>query len=307
MTNDDCSGSLCSPGPLGRTCQGINACGRPFLVSGTARVADLVVSGDWGSFELPEPATAHLTPAERHALAMHWLELARMEHASIAAFARFQLQLLSLGVGPELLDGCTRALVDETAHARLCFHFANAYSNQALGPGPLAMEGCLHATGLREVTRLVLAEGCFGETTAALEALQASSQARDPVVADALSRIAADEQRHALLAFQFLAWALRQGDAELHAEVAAFVARELARPAPPSEPSAAPDLTSHGVLSSAALHQVREHALRDVIAPCLSALLADAVAHVTHGGQSKQRLSRSTGHSTSLSHAVRRA
>jgi len=61
--------------------------------------------------------------------------MVQLEHASIAAFARFSLQLLSLGAPAGLIDDCTRALGDETAHARLCFQLASAYAGRAIGSG----------------------------------------------------------------------------------------------------------------------------------------------------------------------------
>jgi hypothetical protein len=172
----------------------------------------IVTRTDWPRAEAP--AVAHLTQTERAALAQHFSWLGQMEHASIAAFARFQLQLLALGAPPALVEACNRALADETAHARLCFGIASAYAGRALGPGPLDVKYSLHAVSLVEVVDLVVAEGCFGETRAALEALEAADNARDPVIRACYARIADDEQRHAELAFRFVRWALdREPDA----------------------------------------------------------------------------------------------
>ena len=143
-------------------------------------------------------------------LATHWARLGQMEHASIAAFARFSLQLLALGAPPALVEACTRALGDETAHTKLCFRIASVYAGRALGPGPLDVAGSLALSSLADIVDLVIAEGCFGETSAALEALEAAASASDPVIRAAYARIAADEQRHAELAFQFVRWALAQ-------------------------------------------------------------------------------------------------
>jgi hypothetical protein len=140
--------------------------------------------------------------------AEHWARLGQMEHASIAAFARFSLQLLSLGAPAELVEECTRALADETVHARLCFQLASAYAGAAVGPGPLDVTGSLASAGLLDVVELVIQEGCLGETVAALEASESAAAAVDPVLAQVYARIATDEQRHAALAFRFLRWAL---------------------------------------------------------------------------------------------------
>jgi hypothetical protein len=94
-------------------------------------------------------------------------------------------------------------------------------------------------TELDQVVELVIAEGCFGETRAALEALEAADAATDPVIAATYSRIARDETRHAELAFRFVRWALAQGEHRVRERVVAAadgdcgsgsVARGVVRP-----------------------------------------------------------------------------
>jgi hypothetical protein len=202
------------------------ACGRPFLIESAARLAPTVTRSDWCARQAP--SVEHLTAAERVARAEHWTRLGQMEHASIAAFARFSLQLLSLGAPADLVEACTRALADETTHTQLCFGIASAYAGRAIGPGPLDISGSLDVTSLEDIVDLVIAEGCFGETSAALEALEAADSAKDPVICAAYAQIAADEQRHAELAFRFVRWALEQDPHGVGARIAAAIA------APPS-------------------------------------------------------------------------
>ena len=249
---DECVGNDCQDfgscvaTAEGRVCEDLPACGRPFLVESNARVAPVVAGSSWHAGGSALPAVDHLGDVERAELAEHWTKMGQLEHASIAAFARFSLQLLSLGAPPELVDECTRALADETAHAKLCFGIASAYAGCAIGPGALDITGSLHVTTLTDIVDLVIAEGCFGETNAALEALQAAESASDPVIVAAYTRIARDEERHAALAFRFLRWALER---EPHAVRPRIL---IARPSPPLE-----------------------HAFsRDVVLPCLDALLA---------------------------------
>jgi hypothetical protein len=243
-SNADCDdGGYCDRFGEQRVCNH-GVCGRPFLVDSTARVAPVVSGGDWNASG-EAPRVDHLTGDEREALARHWSRLGQMEHASIAAFARFNLQLLALGAPSQLVEQCTSALADETAHTKLCFRLASAYAGRALGPGPLDIDGSLAVSSLEEIVDLVLLEGCIGETSAALEALDAADTASDPIIRAAYTQIAADEQRHAELAFRFLRWALEQ-DAEL---VAARIAAALAVTERPRS------------------------AVRGVIDPCLGALL----------------------------------
>lgn len=193
-----------------RECGQGSICGRPFLIEAVSRVAPVVPSRAWANPFNLMPRVDHLTTPERLALAAHWTKLGQMEHASIAAFARFSLQLLSLGAPPELVEACTAALADETAHTKLCFGIASAYAGHAIGPGPLDITGSLDVTSLTDIVDLVMAEGCFGETSAALEALEAADDAADPVIRAAYRQIAEDEQRHAELAFRFVRWALER-------------------------------------------------------------------------------------------------
>jgi hypothetical protein len=210
LAQGDCKASqVCQPGGDGhRVCSEAAVCGRPFLVEAHARLAPVQDGGAWSNVVGAAPRVDHLSTGERAAQAEHWSRLGQMEHASIAAFARFSLQLLSLGAPPELVDACTRALADETAHTGLCFRIASAYAGRALGPGPLDVSGSLTQTSLSDIVDLVIAEGCLGETSAALQALEAAATASDPVIRAAYSRIAVDEERHAELAFRFVLWAL---------------------------------------------------------------------------------------------------
>jgi hypothetical protein len=225
------------------------ACGRPFLVQSAARVAPVIVSASWTD-GAAQPALDHLGSRERAALAEHWASMGQMEHASIAAFARFSMQLLALGAPSSLVEACTQALADETAHTKLCFRLASAYAGQPVGPGPLNVHHCLEETSLVDVVELVIAEGCFGETSAALEALEAAESATDPVIVAAYSQIARDEQRHAELAFRFVRWALEQD----YEAVRAAISRAQS--------------TAQATHSGAT----------DVVAPCLEALLSNRLA-----------------------------
>src|SRR5690606_7237237 len=66
--------------------------GRPFVVDGGERLAGLVERHDW--IGLP----SSLEPSPHHdAIAAVWLEQALAEHASIASFSRFILQLMACG------------------------------------------------------------------------------------------------------------------------------------------------------------------------------------------------------------------
>src|SRR5690606_5028584 len=126
-----------------RTC-GFLGCdvGRPLLIEGEARLARAVERDDWYASDAPESAVdARLAPDVREAAARGWLAQGLMEHASIAAFARFTLQRLGLGAPAELVAASTRAQADELEHAAACFELARRYGGRDVGPGPLELGG----------------------------------------------------------------------------------------------------------------------------------------------------------------------
>jgi hypothetical protein len=205
------------------TCQGYNYCGvgRPFLVDGAPRLASTTARADWSDRRL-SPDTSGLSPSARWSLADHWTRTALMEHASVAAFARFTLQLLALGAPSALVAASSQAMADETEHARMAFALASAYEGRDVGPDALPIDGSLDGADLDSFVATLLREGCIGETSAAVEAREMLGVTRDPVVRDVLEKIARDETRHAELAWQTLAWLLSSGRAR-----ASQVHREL--------------------------------------------------------------------------------
>jgi hypothetical protein len=192
-------------------------CGRPLVVGGAARVAELV----------PQHAPAGDDPLAA-ALADAWIHDALAEHASIAAFARFSLELLAVGAPAELVADAQRAALDETKHARLCFAMA-ARHGRACSAGALPMDGMCIRTGLAEIAGAAAEEGCVGEAFAAVVLAHAAALAEDPELAGALSTMAADEARHAELAWRFVAWAVGRGGAEVRRAVERGLAEGRAR------------------------------------------------------------------------------
>ncbi|WP_096331788.1 ferritin-like domain-containing protein [Nannocystis exedens] len=251
-------------------------CGRPFLVEETARTAHPIARADWSS--PAAPALAGLSARERAALAAEWVEDGLAEHASVAAFARFALQLLALGAPAALVEAAQQAMADEIAHARLCFGLAAAYGGEPRGPSPLPLTGALAgADDLVAVTVATLREGCIGETIAALQAEAALGRAKDPAVRAALAQIAADELRHAELAWRFVAWALERGGAEVHAACAAALAAaeaNVGRTFGQVEQDMSPRMLAHGRLGAAGRVAVARRAMAAVVGPAGRALLA---------------------------------
>jgi hypothetical protein len=261
-----------------RACSNVNcSVGRPFLVAGEARVAGAASRADWSASQ--SPRLDGLGVGEKAELAARWTEIALMEHASIAAFARFTLELLSLGAPAELVDHAQRAIADEVNHARDAFALASSFAGRAIGPGPLEVRDALSATSMVDVVRAAVLEGCIGETVAAVEAAEALALAEDEAVRSVLQRVAADEATHAELAFRFVKWAILHAEPAFVGELADEVTKIVdgARSSCPEmvNPSRYV-LSSHGVLSADARAAIRRHVIDEVVVPCIRAITTPA-------------------------------
>jgi hypothetical protein len=183
-------------------------CGRPLMIDGTARTAPALTL--------------------RSALATAWLADARMEHASVASFARFTLELMAVGAPMDMIEEAQRAGLDEIAHARACLAIAQTYAKgEGLEAGALDVSGLTIRTSLSDVVRAAVSEGCCGETLAAIALQRASASCVDQDTRAVLALIADDEARHAQLAFRFVAWAVATGGNEVRAAVAEAFEHEL--------------------------------------------------------------------------------
>jgi hypothetical protein len=133
---EDCTaGEYCGVGPEGNNVCKLNGCaglGRPFLVEGRARLAGVVAGRDYG--EAPRLELDGLTLAERVALSEHWTRVGLMEHASIAAFARFTLQLLGLGAPMDLVERSNAA--QDREHEELTAQLSRSPRDPGRGTGP---------------------------------------------------------------------------------------------------------------------------------------------------------------------------
>ena len=158
--------------------------------------------------------TERLSSDARRWAGERWARRAQMEHASIASFAKFSLQLVMVAAPPSLLADAHRAAVDEIHHARVSFAVASRLLGQPLGPGPVDLDGdVVGERTLAAVAAETMRDGCVGETLAVAEAREAGERAADPAIRHAMSCLHRDEQRHAELAWRFAAWAAEVGGA----------------------------------------------------------------------------------------------
>ncbi len=292
LVHADCSGAApyCTvDGNTGvRSCQPAQGCpvpGRPFLVGDGPRLANAAPRADWlaSSALALEPVHPLLErdAALRSELAQAWTEIALMEHASVASFARFALQLMSLGAPPELLAAATTAMLDETRHAQVCFALARRYGGEDVGPGNLSLEDALSGMDKESIVLSCVREGCIGETVAALEASAAAEHCVDEPTRLELERIAREESQHAELAWRFVAWALRRSPvslAERVRETFADEARQLPARSEARATSRERELLAFGIVTPGLRLTLRQRAFSETVLPCAHVLLEQALA-----------------------------
>lgn len=178
--------------------------GRPLVVDGAPVTAAL--AGD--------------APADR--AAAWWARAALDEHAAVAAFARASLALMALGAPMELVARTHAAALDEVDHARRCAAVASRLAGRPLAPGPLPEAVAPMAdASLVAFAVATLREGCVNEGAAANVARRGERFAADPEARATLAILAADEARHAALAWDTVAWCCEAGGAPVREALAA--------------------------------------------------------------------------------------
>lgn len=262
---------------------------RPFLVGASMRSARSEARDDWaaGAAHVATDATdekdAALDEVTRRELARVWLADALEEHASIAAFARFTMLLLSVGAPPELVVASQRASLDEVTHARDCFVLARRYGARHAGPGALDVHDALSAMSLADLAALSAEEGCVGETLGAALATEQLALATDPDAKRVLARLARDEARHAELSWRFVAWAVAEerrgalGAAGVLAAVTSAVHHAVRATRRMAIRPCVADLDAwhaHGRVTCAEAREAGEHAIVEIVLPCLERLHA---------------------------------
>ena len=256
----------------------ISCDGRPLMIEGEARLADVVCgTAAWSNIAIA--AAPSRDAALNEVLGRRWSERARFEHASVASFARFSMALLACGAPPELVSRSQEAGADEVRHAQLALSLASVYAGRPMDLGPLDIEGAFSGPMTLTATALsTVVEACVGETLSAIEIAASAALAVSPAVREALSAIAEDETRHAELGWAFVRWAAGVGGLALRSQIAlAFeMAFEKAVIAPKiaegDDLSAAAD---HGFLPAAEVASLRRAAIKDVLRPAAKELLRD--------------------------------
>jgi hypothetical protein len=184
---------------------------------------------------------------------------------------------MAMGAPPELLEEAQRAALDEVGHARACLALAARLDGAHDGPGALDVTGALDGLDDERIVRDAVVEGCVGETVSALIAQAQLRGATEPAARAALARIADDEERHAGLAWRFVAWALAARPRLRDVAAAAFAdaTSRWSLSAPPPAPVVdAAAWRAWGRLDATGHAAAVREALAEVVGPCARALLA---------------------------------
>jgi hypothetical protein len=229
--------------------------GRPYWDGGVQRQAPLLSSA----------AVATAVDAERAAA---WALAGAGEHASVAAFARLSLELMSFGAPISLLRDVHQAALEEVEHAKLCWELARLFGGAEVTPGRFPFQTPPNANiGLAELAAAAVRDGCLAETMGAHVVSIAAQHAPEPAVRAALLSIAEEEARHAVLSFRIVAWALRVD----RANVIASVQAALATPWPSVDVR---ELSLRSNVDVACLAAAAQQAIDEIVIPATTHLLA---------------------------------
>ena len=256
--------------------------GRLLVVDGAARTARGASVPAWAPGELIDTNIARGLSAEARAhIARRWVDSALLEHASVASFARTTIELMAVGAPPSLVAAVQRAASDEIRHAQMCFAIASSYAGAEVGPSALA-PASPRELDLARLAATTFVEACVSETIGAVELERAASRAAHPNVRRMLGEIAADEARHAELAWSTVGWAARAGgQVVIDAVVAA--ARDYAMPAVAEASPFDDQLAAHGLLAGAEQAEQLRRGWRELIEPLIADLAATVSRSATQG------------------------
>ena len=131
-------------------------------------------------------------------------EAARLEAASVPAFAHLARELRAHGAPAVLVDGALQARRDEVRHTRQMRALARRF-------GTVSVSTRVRPTALRPLEAVATenaVEGCVRETYGALVGWWQAIHSDDAVVRTTMRQLASDETRHAALAHEVHQWAI---------------------------------------------------------------------------------------------------
>ena len=152
-------------------------------------------------------------------------QAAHLEAASVVAFEILAHDLRAHGAPRELVVAARRSARDEVRHARAMERLARSHGSEP----PAVRVAAPPRRSLEAIAVENAREGCVRETYGALVASWQAVHARDALLRGAMARIAADETRHAALAWMVDRWAGTRLDPRARRKVAATRRRAFER------------------------------------------------------------------------------
>jgi len=140
--------------------------------------------------------------AARSVLGGFFAEMAYLEGASVIAFQGLSDDLLRLRAPRVLVRAARRSAGDEVRHACVTARMAGRFGAEP----PVVRVAHRRARPTAAIAVENVVEGCVRETFGALVASWQATHASDPGIARSMARIAADEIRHAALAWAIARW-----------------------------------------------------------------------------------------------------
>lgn len=146
------------------------------------------------------PAQASAAKSETGA---YHASMARLEGASVYAFARLARELAAHRAPATLVEAACRALADEARHYWMVGALARRAGADVIAP---RVEMDDEVRDLEQIALENAVEGCVGETFGAAMVAWQAQAAPEPMLAGMMRTIAREEAQHAELAIQVDAW-----------------------------------------------------------------------------------------------------
>lgn len=213
----------------------------------------------------------------RPALGEAFREIARREHASIAAFDHVALELLAVGAPPDLVTAAHEDALDEVRHASLCFALARDIDGRDDGPAPFpaarrpSFGMPTRTLALAKIAVEALVDGVLNEGHSARLLARLAGTCEVEAVRDVLVTTDADEARHAAHSLAIIRWCIAEGG-----EPVACILRGALRRLPRRMTAPAPDAAKSGAWEKWGVHGERmdEGAWNDTRARALQTMHA---------------------------------
>jgi hypothetical protein len=231
---------------------------------------------------------AIIPEAQRAQAANYWAKLAMMEHASVASFSRFSLELMSIGAPTDLLALVHQAALDEVRHTQISLDMANHFSATTFAPGalPLSDKADFSFGNAEKIAAAAALEGCIEETIAASIALYQAENMADSYHRNLLRSVALDEASHAALAWRAVQW-ITNSSPETRKVVSEVFSARAERYASVPQGASEPTLQHLGLLDKGTMEKLQYNAWHEIVVPAAVSLgfLPKTQASSGNGGQ----------------------